>query len=184
MGDMVGDLVCILEHAAVKSAICMGYESRFIAIDRFPLMSIDSSLRHDWGAQICYEAARMRPDIFKAVAGLVIPVSCCHVVIRVICSTLSHLLQYIPSGGPFLPITKLVVAFPALAYQVFFEDHTAAAIVELDKNTTRTIRATLRTVDSPPPAAFLKSKDSFLSGWKDVDIVRGGSLHIIMQEYL
>ena len=29
MGDMVGDLVCILEHAAVKSAICMGYEYCF-----------------------------------------------------------------------------------------------------------------------------------------------------------
>jgi len=25
MGDMVGDLVCILEHANVSSAICVGY---------------------------------------------------------------------------------------------------------------------------------------------------------------
>lgn len=130
MGDMVGDLVCILEHAAVTSAICVG---------------------HDWGAQICYEAARMRPDIFKAVAALVIP--------------------YIPSSGPFIPIAKLVIPFPALAYQLFFEDHTAAAVVELGKNITRTTRATLRTVDSPPPAAFLKSKDSYLSGWDDVDII-------------
>jgi soluble epoxide hydrolase/lipid-phosphate phosphatase len=130
MGDMVGDLVCILEHARVKSAICIG---------------------HDWGAQICYEAARLRPDIFKAVAGLVIP--------------------YIPSAGPFVPIANFVIGFPALTYQVFFEDHTTAAAVELEKNTTRTIRATLRTVDSPPPAAFLKSEDSYLSGWKDVHII-------------
>lgn len=81
-------------------------------------------------------------------------------------------MQYIPSSGPFIPIAKLIVVFPALAYQLFFEDHTAAAVVELEKNVTRTIRATLRTVDSPPPAAFLKSPESYLSGWNDVDIVR------------
>jgi hypothetical protein len=85
----------------------------------------------------------------------------------------SHkLAQYIPASGPFIPIAKLVIPFPALAYQIFFEDHTAAATVELGKNITRTTRATLRTVDSPPPAAFLKSKNSYLSGWNDVDIVR------------
>ncbi|KIM42734.1 hypothetical protein M413DRAFT_444402 [Hebeloma cylindrosporum] len=52
MGDMVGDLVCILEHAKVSSAICMG---------------------HDWGSTICYEAARSRPDIFTGVVGAVVP---------------------------------------------------------------------------------------------------------------
>jgi hypothetical protein len=35
-------------------------------------------LSHDWGAQLCYEAARMRPDIFTAVVGSVIPVSRLH----------------------------------------------------------------------------------------------------------
>ncbi|GLB45925.1 putative alpha beta-hydrolase [Lyophyllum shimeji] len=65
MGDMVGDLVCILEHAGVSSAICMG---------------------HDWGSQVCYEAARMRPDIFAAVIGAVVP--------------------YIPSAGPFEDHTR------------------------------------------------------------------------------
>lgn len=52
MGDMVGDLVCILEQAKVHSAICMG---------------------HDWGSTVCYEAARARPDIFTAVIGAVVP---------------------------------------------------------------------------------------------------------------
>lgn len=28
MGDMVGDLVCVLEHATVFSAICVGYVFR------------------------------------------------------------------------------------------------------------------------------------------------------------
>jgi soluble epoxide hydrolase/lipid-phosphate phosphatase len=32
------------------------------------------NIRHDWGSQICFEAARMRPDVFGAVAGT-IPVS-------------------------------------------------------------------------------------------------------------
>jgi hypothetical protein len=30
--------------------------------------------RHDWGSQICYEAARMRPDIIGGVVGAVVPV--------------------------------------------------------------------------------------------------------------
>lgn len=29
---------------------------------------------HDWGTQVCYEAARMRPDIFERVIGTCIPV--------------------------------------------------------------------------------------------------------------
>jgi soluble epoxide hydrolase/lipid-phosphate phosphatase len=75
MGDLVGDLVCILEHAAITSAICIGYESRFIATISFHLTFVLFFTSHDWGAQVCYEAARMRPDIFKAVVALVIPVS-------------------------------------------------------------------------------------------------------------
>ncbi|KAJ7618451.1 Alpha/Beta hydrolase protein [Roridomyces roridus] len=42
--DMVGDMACILEHAGVSSAVCMG---------------------HDWGGLTCYEAARSRPDLFN-----------------------------------------------------------------------------------------------------------------------
>lgn len=34
-----------------------------------------SVTRHDWGAQLAYEAARERPDIFTAVIGVTIPVS-------------------------------------------------------------------------------------------------------------
>jgi hypothetical protein len=85
-----------------------------------------------------------------------------------------YTIQYIPAAGPFIPIADLVIGFPALSYQVFFEENTADAIIELDNNITRTIRATLRTVDSPPPATFLKSTSSFLSGWNDVATVRDG----------
>jgi soluble epoxide hydrolase/lipid-phosphate phosphatase len=51
--DNVDDLVCLLEAAGVKQAVCIG---------------------HDWGAQICWQAARQRPDLFEAVAGT-LPVS-------------------------------------------------------------------------------------------------------------
>ncbi|KAF7981811.1 hypothetical protein HWV62_31923 [Athelia sp. TMB] len=127
MGDLVGDLVCILEHAGVKSAVCVG---------------------HDWGAQVCHSAARMRPDIFTAVAGLVLP--------------------YIPSAGPFIPIAKLVPMFPKLAYNLYFEANTSTAIAELDQNIRRSVRGVLRTVDSPPPVAFLKSNESFLEAWSEI----------------
>jgi pimeloyl-ACP methyl ester carboxylesterase len=30
--------------------------------------------RHDWGAQLAYEAARQRPDVFTGVVGITIPV--------------------------------------------------------------------------------------------------------------
>lgn len=43
---------------------------------RFAQLGVaDRTCSHDWGSQVCYEAARMRPDIFKAVVGLCIPVS-------------------------------------------------------------------------------------------------------------
>ncbi|KAJ7123197.1 alpha/beta-hydrolase [Mycena epipterygia] len=127
MPDMVGDLVCILEHAGISSAICVG---------------------HDWGAQICYEAARMRPDLFRGVVGAAIP--------------------YIPSAGPFTPMEHLVVALPKLSYQLFFNHKTPEAVAQLDKDVRRTIRATLRTVASPPPDDFLKDSTSFLNAWDAV----------------
>ncbi|KAF7354667.1 Bifunctional epoxide hydrolase 2 [Mycena sanguinolenta] len=127
MSDMVSDLVCILQHASIASAVCIG---------------------HDWGTQICYEAARMRPDLFRGVVGAVIP--------------------YIPSASDFVPIEHLVVALPKLSYQLFFNQNTQEAIAELDKDVRRTVRATLRSVTSPPPDDFLRSKESFLGGWADV----------------
>ncbi|KAF8806818.1 alpha/beta-hydrolase [Phlegmacium glaucopus] len=128
LGDMVDDLVCILQQAKVESVICMG---------------------HDWGSTVCYEAARLRPDIFKAVIGIVVP--------------------YIPAAGPFIPIKKFTPIFPTLSYQIFFDSETDAAVAELDQDIRRTIRATLRTVASPPPDTFLKSNVSFLSAWDGVE---------------
>ncbi|EKM58942.1 uncharacterized protein PHACADRAFT_191247 [Phanerochaete carnosa HHB-10118-sp] len=127
MEDLVKDLVCILEHAGVPKAACMG---------------------HDWGTQICHEAARMQPDIFDAVVGTGVP--------------------YLPYKGTFVPARSLTYMFPKLTYVLFFEGKTNEAIKELGNDVRRTLRATFRSVDSPPPDAFLRQKDSFLRGWDDV----------------
>lgn len=58
--DHTRDLFCIMRTAQVSKVVCVG---------------------HDWGAQVCWEAARARPDLVEAVAGVVVPVclpSPCH----------------------------------------------------------------------------------------------------------
>jgi len=89
----------------------------------------------------------MRPDVFEAVIGAVVP--------------------YIPAAGNFTPTAALVHLLPRLAYQLFFEAQTSLAVEELNKDIRRTLRATLLSADTPPPDAFLTSKESFLHGWED-----------------
>lgn len=71
MGDIVGDLVCLLQHAKVTKAICVGLAG-FYCLELRPALT--QCVSHDWGSQICYEAARMRPDLFDGVVGVVVPV--------------------------------------------------------------------------------------------------------------
>lgn len=70
MGDFVGDLACILEDRKVSKAVCVGYVMNNCAYSALIL-----GTSHDWGSQICWEAARMRPDLFEAAVGVVVPVS-------------------------------------------------------------------------------------------------------------
>ncbi|KAJ7250402.1 Alpha/Beta hydrolase protein [Mycena rebaudengoi] len=128
MPDMVGDMVCILEAAGISSAVCVG---------------------HDWGTQICFEAARMRPDIFRGVVGAAIP--------------------YLPAAGSYIPKQHLVAVAPKLAYQLFFHEKLPEAVKELEKDIQRTVRATLRTTESPPPDSFLRSTSSFMDAWAGVE---------------
>ncbi|KAJ3550596.1 hypothetical protein NMY22_g365 [Coprinellus aureogranulatus] len=129
MGDLVGDLVCVLENAGVSQAICMG---------------------HDWGSAVCYEAARARPDIFIGVAGAVVP--------------------YLPAAGEHLEVKDLVSFLPKMTYQLFFDLKTEEAIAELDADIRRTMRGTLRTIDSPPPESFLTSNSTFLGAWNGIEV--------------
>ena len=80
----------------------------------------------------------------------------------------THVTQYLPYEGPYTPIDSMVPMLPKLAYNIFFRDQTDAAIEELSKDIRRTLRATLRTVDSPPPDTFLQQTDSFLQGWDNI----------------
>ncbi|KAF5361510.1 hypothetical protein D9758_006213 [Tetrapyrgos nigripes] len=124
--DIVGDLTCILEDAGVEKTVCVG---------------------HDWGSEVCYEAARSRPDIFEGVVGAVVP--------------------YTPSAGNYTPVSALTSVLPKLTYQLYFDQKTAQATEELNKDIRRSVRATLRTVDSPPPDDFLKSSDNYLDAWEN-----------------
>ncbi|KZS93335.1 alpha/beta-hydrolase [Sistotremastrum niveocremeum HHB9708] len=135
MGDFVGDLACILEDRKVSKAVCIG---------------------HDWGSQICWEAARMRPDLFEAAVGVVVP--------------------YITSAGPFTPIEQLAVHLKTLTYQVYFQKRTAEAVAELNRDIRRSLRSTYRSIDSPRPKAALMSDTSFLDAWKEYDIIPPSSL--------
>lgn len=106
---------------------------------------------HDWGTQLAYEAARERPNVFTAVVGLS--------------------LIYLPAAGPLLPVSSLAEDFPHLGYQVYFEEETSAAIAELSADIRRTLRSTLRTASSPPPADFLISNSSYLAAWNNVTTI-------------
>ncbi|ELU44130.1 alpha/beta hydrolase family domain-containing protein [Rhizoctonia solani AG-1 IA] len=124
--DNVDDLVCLLQAANVSKAVCVG---------------------HDWGAAVCWEAARQRPDLFEAVAGASVP--------------------YLPANGPFVPTENLLGYFPKLAYQLYFGKKTKEAYEELEKDIRKTLRSVYRTSGSKPPAKFLTSQDSFLDAYEE-----------------
>ncbi|KIL59519.1 hypothetical protein M378DRAFT_169165 [Amanita muscaria Koide BX008] len=105
---------------------------------------------HDWGSQICYEMARARPDITNAVIGISIP--------------------YAPGGDTFTPSTSFVKYYPKLMYQVYFDEKTDNAAAELDKDVRRSLRSVHRTLASPVPDAFLRSRDSFLTAFGSEEI--------------
>ncbi|KAF8514273.1 Alpha/Beta hydrolase protein [Gautieria morchelliformis] len=139
--DIVEDLACIMRDAQVEQVTCIG---------------------HDWGAQVCWEAARARPDLVQAVAGAVVP--------------------YMPSAGNFTPIESIIPFLPHLTYQVYFASRTKTAVTELNASIRRSLRAALRTVDSPPPPAFLTSRDDFLGAWRNVTQIPQTPLFTLEEE--
>lgn len=70
-----------------------------------------------------------------------------------------------------IPVEALYKALPKLSYQSHFEKSTSQAVAELNQDIRRTIRATLRSVDSKPPDAFLRSKTSFLKAYRHMDTI-------------
>jgi soluble epoxide hydrolase / lipid-phosphate phosphatase len=78
--------------------------------------------------------------------------------------------QYLVGAGPYTPVEALAVALPRLTYQVYFEKSTKEAVHELNTDIRRTLRGTLRSVDSPPPSSFLESKADFLGAWETQEV--------------
>jgi len=118
----------------------------------------------------------MRPDIFFGVIGITIPV--CYILDNASANPLSSFFQYLPNAGNYTPVKNLVPIFPRLAYQVYFDERTYDAAKELGNDTRRSLRATYRTVSSPPPDNFLESETSYLDAWKDVKEVSSVSFHV------
>lgn len=78
-------------------------------------------------------------------------------------------MQYINSEGPLVPISSLVKVLPRLAYQIYFQTNTSEAVKELGKDIRRTVRATYKSADSPPPDKFLVATDNFLGAYDGID---------------
>lgn len=116
----------------------------------------------------CYEAARRRPDLFYAVVGVTVPV---RVILVALILLMLKLCQYLHAAMPFLDGAELTAVMPKLAYQVFFERNTSDAVSELDMDIRRTLRATLRSVESPPPDHFLTRDDTFIGTWNEIQEV-------------
>ena len=68
-----------------------------------------------------------------------------------------------------LSIEALIAALPKLTYNLYFMSETDKAIAELNKDIRRTIRGTLRSLASPPPNSFLRSKTSYLKAYKHLE---------------
>ena len=112
----------------------------------------------------------MRPDIFTAVIGAVVPVRW-KMFLVYLCYTdiLIKLDSTSPQRMPSCRSRHLLEHYrSSYIYQLYFDRKLDAAIAELDHDIRRTIRATLRTVESPPPDEYLKSSDSFLDAWGHV----------------
>ncbi|KAF2668750.1 alpha/beta-hydrolase [Microthyrium microscopicum] len=125
MGDFVNDIICMMDDAKVSQAPCIG---------------------NDFGAQVCWEAGRARPDRFNGVFNVGIP--------------------YVSAGIGFTPNSGLAKLNKFFGYQVYLSDHPYLAAVELDDSPRWAIRSCAQVADSQLPADFLTKTDTFLGPWR------------------
>jgi soluble epoxide hydrolase/lipid-phosphate phosphatase len=124
--------------------------------------------RHDWGSTACWEAGRVRPDIFSGVVSLTVPVS--GYLPRNAETTIHNKLKYLASAGLYAPIEAFVTAFPKLTYQIYFRDKIDSAVAELEVDVRRTIRVLYRESNTVAPDAFLTSSTSFLTPYDGTEV--------------
>jgi pimeloyl-ACP methyl ester carboxylesterase len=88
---LVGDMVGLLDAVGEETAVIVG---------------------HDWGATVAWHAAQLRPDRFRAVAGLSVPFR---------------------ARGPVRPTTAMPQTDDAIWYQLYFQEP-GVAEAEYDRN--------------------------------------------------
>jgi pimeloyl-ACP methyl ester carboxylesterase len=118
---LIGDLVGLLDALGKETAVIVG---------------------HDWGAPVAWYAALLRPDRFRAVAGLSVP--------------------FIPRGAVY-PSTTFPETADAIFYQSYFQIP-GVAEAELEADVHRTISAFLYDAsgDSPRHTAEPSAKPAYM----------------------
>lgn len=109
---LVGDIVGLLDALGEEQAVIVG---------------------HDWGAPVAWNAALLRPDRFRAVAGLSVP--------------------YTPRG-PAAPTAMFKAIFGDMFFYILYFQEPGKAEAELEADVRLTMRKTLYSASgSPPPPA-------------------------------
>lgn len=128
---LVGDIVGLLDALGEQQAVIVG---------------------HDWGAPVAWNSALLRPDRFRAVAGLSVP--------------------YTPRG-PAAPTTMFKAIFGDTFFYILYFQEPGKAEAELERDVRLTMRKTLYSASgSPPPSAaprepLPKDGTGFLSVMQD-----------------
>lgn len=148
--QFVNDFMCIMDHAGVNAGVCMG---------------------NDFGAQVCWEAARSRPDRFIGVFNAGIP--------------------YVSSAFDFVPTEKLVDLAPGFGYQLYLSNNPTGGATELDADPRNAIRSCAQVADSKVPKKFLVDQTSFLGAWREAnkqanrtDIPASGIMSQKVEDYM
>ncbi|KAF2400293.1 alpha/beta-hydrolase [Trichodelitschia bisporula] len=128
MYDFVGDITCMMDKAGVKSGVCVG---------------------NDFGAQVCWEAGRSRPDRFIGVFNVGIP--------------------YISADVGFSTNAALAQLNPSFSYQVFLGSNPTGAARELNADIRSAIRSCAQMGNSTTPKDFLQRNDTFLGPWREFE---------------
>ena len=108
---LIGDLIGLLDTLEAPSAIIVG---------------------HDWGANIAWQAARLRPDRFRAVASLSVPLR---------------------PRGPARPTSVMPQTADAQFYQLYFQEP-GVAEAEMERDPRITVLSSLYGISGEGTAAF------------------------------
>jgi pimeloyl-ACP methyl ester carboxylesterase len=108
---LIGDLVGLLDAIEAHTAVIVG---------------------HDWGAQIAWQAARLRPDRFRAVASLSVPLR---------------------PRGPARPTSVMPQTADAQFYQLYFQQP-GVAEAEMERDPRITVLSSLYGISGEGAAAY------------------------------